>query len=290
MRQKTLCLLAAAAALAAAQPAMAAHADQPSPRCHTVAPAASERARIDSDLTAFLRMKSARGMVTHREPGSVHIPVWFHVINKGLGLENGDIPLSQLEDQIAVLNAAYASTPFTFTLAGVDRISNSAWYAMAPGSAAEKSAKAALHQGGPETLNLYTANPAGGLLGWATFPSDYGARPEMDGVVILFSSVPGGTSAPYNEGDTATHEVGHWLGLYHTFQGGCKGTGDSVKDTAQEKSPAYGCPVGRDTCGGKKGLDPISNFMDYSDDACMNQFSPVQTARMDQLHQQYRTP
>jgi hypothetical protein len=289
MRLKTPALLAAMAALAAANLAFAAKDDILSHRCYTVAPEPAERARIDDNLGAFLRMKNARGADTHRAAASVDVPVWFHVINKGTGISNGDIPQSQIDDQMAVLNAAYAGTPFTFSLAGVDRTTNATWYTMSPGSTAEKNAKTSLRKGSAGTLNLYSANPGGGLLGWATFPSDYAAKPNMDGVVVLYSSVPGGNAAPYNEGDTGTHEVGHWLGLYHTFQGGCKNPGDSVNDTPSERSAAFGCPVGRDSCANKAGLDPITNFMDYTDDSCMNQFTVSQSTRMDQMHQQYRT-
>ncbi|WP_437956366.1 zinc metalloprotease [Sorangium sp. So ce119] len=218
---------------------------------------------------------------------SVVIPVHVHVINKGAGVSNGDVPDEVIKRQIDVLNAAYAGTRFQFNLASTDRTTNATWYTMGQGSTAERNAKNALRQGGPDHLNLYTANLGGGLLGWATFPSDYARSPKMDGVVVLQSSLPGGRAAPYNEGDTATHEVGHWLGLYHTFQGGCSKTGDYVDDTASERAPAYGCPSGEDTCRGG-GLDPIENYMDYTDDSCMDAFTAGQADRMSAMWDSYR--
>ena len=219
-------------------------------------------------------------------PPSISIPIAYHVITDG---NNGNVSQSGLTASTDVLNAAYAGTGFSFFQASVSYTDNASWYTMGPGTAAEAQAKSALQVDPTTTLNVYLASPGGGLLGWATFPSSLSGNPTNDGVVLLNSSIPGGSAAPYNEGDTLTHEVGHWLGLYHTFQGGCNGSGDFVDDTPAERDPSYGCPVGRDSCRKDAGDDPIYNFMNYTDDACMNEFTDCQTVRMHEQVAAYRT-
>ncbi len=240
------------------------------------------------DVNAHVAKVKAMGPASATTVTGGVINVYVHVINKGTGVANGDITAATITSQINVLNAAYASTGWSFNLVSTDRTKNATWFNGCDTAANEKKIKTALRQGTADDLNLYTCNPGGGLLGWATFPNSYTSSPKMDGVVILYSSFPGGSAAPYNLGDTATHEIGHWMGLYHTFQGGCSGSGDSVSDTPAEADAAFGCPAGQDSCTSSAGADPIYNFMDYTDDSCMNTFTAGQDARMDSMFSTYR--
>ncbi|KAL5532533.1 hypothetical protein ACEPAF_4307 [Sanghuangporus sanghuang] len=220
------------------------------------------------------------------------ISVYFHVISEDSTEAGGNVPDSQIQEQIDVLNADYADSGLSFTLAATTRTVNSDWFNNAgPDSSQQDEMKETLREGGAADLNVYTvgftSGSGAGLLGYATFPSSYDSYPTDDGVVILFSSLPGGSTTNYNEGRTLTHEAGHWVGLYHTFQGGCSGVGDQVDDTPAEASPAQGCPTGRDTCS-SAGTDPIHNYMDYSYDSCLNEFTAGQVTRLTDQIATYR--
>jgi hypothetical protein len=136
-------------------------------------------------------------------------------------------------------------------------------------------------------LNLWVCNLGGGILGYAQFP---GGAAATDGVVVLYSSVGSlttpGTSAPYNYGRTATHEVGHWLNLYHIWGDdgtACTGS-DNVADTPNQADENYGCPTFPTvSCSNGANGDMFMNYMDYTDDACMNMFTTGQATRMNAL-------
>jgi hypothetical protein len=234
--------------------------------------------------------QEVRAKKTQKSPSEAHatasyvINVHFHVIMNSAG--EGATSDALIGRQMRALNEGFVGTGYSFVLASVDRTVNDAWYNMGYNSQAERRAKTALRRGSADDLNIYSTS-GGGYLGWATWPHKYQSQPELDGIVVARESLPGGAYSNYNEGDTATHEVGHWLGLYHTFQNGCSANGDYVEDTPAERFPARGCPIGQDTCAAS-GLDPIHNFMDYSYDPCMFEFTAGQGLRMDDFFVTYR--
>jgi hypothetical protein len=206
------------------------------------------------------------------------IPVWVHELRRKTGTL-GTLNANQIPSQITALNAAFGSHGIQFVLAGHTITKNNTWYN--DGGTYYNSLAVDVHN----NLNIYT-NTAGGNLGYAYVPSGGGVvGNKWDRVVIYWRAMgnPGTYGAPYNEGDTTVHEVGHYLGLYHTFQGGCASAsgcannGDLICDTQPESSPHFSPCTDPNTCGNP---DPIHNFMDYSDDNCMFEFSSNQQNRM----------
>lgn len=215
------------------------------------------------------------------------VPTWVHVLGDG----RREASEQSVRSQIDTLNAAYggrrggADTHVTFQLDGITTTRNATWFSDPLGH--EAAMKTKLRRGGAETLNLYIGQLTNLVLGYSTYPYWYAVNPKLDGVVIDWRSLPGGSLRNFDRGYTAVHEIGHWLGLFHTFENGCEEPGDGVADTPPEDRPTAGCPTGKDTCTGP-GLDPVHNFMDYSHDRCMSEFTPGQAARMHEMWTAYR--
>jgi Pregnancy-associated plasma protein-A len=239
-----------------------------------------------ADLKSTLRRRY--GTDDERMADRITIQVRFHVITSG---SQGALTSSQVNQQVATLNSAYdgmlggADTGVTFHLESTDSTSDASWFTDPRDY--EKPMKDALRRGGPETLNIYSAAVGSDVLGFSTFPQWYHANADLDGVVIDYRTIPGGQFRDFNLGYTAVHETGHWLGLFHTFENGCTAPGDGIADTPYEAVPTEGCPLFKKTCT-QPGFDPIHNFMDYSNDNCMNQFTPGQGARIRQVWAAYR--
>jgi hypothetical protein len=248
----------------------------------------------------LLRVGPTDSEIVGKEPDtsssfSASIPVYFHVIHDGA---DGRVSNATIAKQMEVLNAAFAGfyggvhTGFAFRLAAIDRTDNAAWFDAEPGSPEEFAMKGALKRGGPTALNIYSTSGAQDFfLGWAYFPKInvwHKKFAVLDGAVIHWGSMPGGPfGSAFSLGQTATHEVGHWLGLYHTFERGCQADGDRIDDTPAMLVPTSGCPVGKDTCP-EAGLDPIHNYMDYSFDSCYEEFTADQAVRMQKQYLHWR--
>jgi hypothetical protein len=251
---------------------------------------AHERAAIEKRTRAILARKAEQSAAagTTAVVSGASVPVFVHVMADAKG--RGNVTNTQISQQIAVLNKTFgglestaaSDTGFTFTLAGIDRYFNTTWHQ----DKSSTTYRSQTRRGGANALNIWLVDFAP-ILGIATFPWDYAKHPRIDGIRVQYTTLPGGSETHFNLGETATHEAGHWFGLYHTFQGGCTSTNDEVRDTPAQSSPTSGCPQGRDSCA-LPGLDPIHNYMDYSFDSCYNQYTSGQTSRMHTMFSAYR--
>ncbi|UBU15188.1 zinc metalloprotease [Nonomuraea gerenzanensis] len=223
-------------------------------------------------------------------PSEFTVPTRVHIISAGPERRVSD---AAVRAQIDTLNSAYGGkfggvdTGVRFRLDGISVKEQPAWLADPVGH--ERDMKSALHLGGADTLNLYIAQLSELMLGFASYPYWYAGAPALDGVVIDWRSLPGGAMSDYNKGFTGVHEIGHWLGLFHTFENGCKAPGDGIDDTSPEARPTEACPQGKDTCPDHPGQDPAHNYMDYAHDRCMWEFTVGQADRMHEMWAAYRT-
>ncbi|KAG8761707.1 hypothetical protein FRC14_000091 [Serendipita sp. 396] len=253
----------------------------------------SEVATIEGQFPAALSNFSAQSTDTIAAAAITRasIPVVWHVIYTSKTVAGGYISDSVIKKSISAMNTHYRGSGFGFKLKQIKRKKNTNWFKKMKGKATDSymlAMKNALHTGGASTLNVYTVDFADGTLGLAAFPWEYYGFPKRDGVVIQYNSYPGGSLANYNQGKTLTHEVGHWLGVYHVFQGeDCNSKGDYVDDTPEQSTATFGCPSSKNSCP-QSGNDSIHNYMDYSYDKCMTGFTKEQMTRATQMSNAYR--
>ncbi|HEX8577250.1 MAG TPA: M43 family zinc metalloprotease [Flavobacterium sp.] len=283
-------------------------------------PKRKNRAKFESWLQPLIENYKSMQSVSSQSNGIITIPVVVHVIHSGQPVGTApNITDAQVQSQITVLNNDFrrlAGTPgfntnpigadiqIQFALAKVDPNGNptngidhvnlcrSSWSMID----IDATVKPQTVWNPDEYLNMWSVDISDrGILGYAQYPSASGlpgldsdeGGAATDGVVSnynCFGSIDydNGTfvlEAPYDKGRTMTHEVGHWLGLRHIWGDGDCSVDDFCADTPNAAGPNYDCPTGRDSCP-DPGLDMIQNYMDYTDDPCMNIFTADQKNRI----------
>ncbi|PNS16951.1 Cell morphoproteinsis protein PAG1 [Sphaceloma murrayae] len=225
---------------------------------------------------------------------ATNIDVYAHVVTGEA--EKDAFTQAQVDRQIAKMNEAYAPANIAFTLRGTDFTVNQAWSSVAlsggRSGTAEREMQSTLGKGDYATLNLFfTADMQGSVGGWCQYPSSGGARREgpASGCIVKAENLPKqNTRGVETGGGTAIHETGHWLGLIHTFEGGCE-QGDQVDDTPPQTGPSNGCRNLQNGCAGA--AVPLgNNFMDYGPETCRNTFSAGQIQRMNTMWTTMRLP
>ena len=265
----------------------------------------SRMAKIEKQSQDIIAKSAGEGSL--EVASIINIPVVVHVLYKTAAQ---NISTAQIQSQIEVLNEDFrrlnadkVNTPSGFASGAADAEITFCLASVDPNGAAttgiirksttvssfsdNDGAKYSSYGGdnawpSDSYLNIWVCNLGGGLLGYAQFP---GGPAATDGVVINYNHFGSGFSAdaPYDKGRTATHEVGHWLNLRHIW-GDANCGSDLVNDTPTQQTSNYGCPSFPSvTCSNTANGDQFMNYMDYTDDACMNMFSAGQKSRMKSL-------
>ncbi|KXJ93506.1 hypothetical protein Micbo1qcDRAFT_203578 [Microdochium bolleyi] len=223
----------------------------------------------------------------------ITIDTYIHIVAASKDIDGGWVPSTAPAQQIAAMNKAYAPWGIAFALKGVDWTVNQTW----SDDLDTTTMKTRLRKGGYSALNLYFQRTiqGGTASGFCYFPmSTTPAKGSQwyiaDGCQVQALTMPGGSPPGWwpMQGMIAVHEVGHWFGLFHTFQGySCDGPGDTIGDTPVESSPSSDCKP-KNSCPNKKGMDPVNNYMDYSGEGCWNSFTNGQGKRMRANWNKYR--
>ncbi|QRW22836.1 extracellular metalloprotease [Rhizoctonia solani] len=194
----------------------------------------------------------------------------------------------KVDSAILALNSQFVGSGFTFQRAQLKYTKNAKWFNEVDKNQLTLDMKNKLHTGTAKDLNIYTLHEFEAR--WIRYlPMEVYQRAQARWCCHEVEHYPWGSLSNYNQGKILTHEVGHWAGLFHTFQGGCSEKGDEVSDTPAEETAATGCPVSRDTCKDIPGQDPIHNYMDYTYDRCKTDpFTAGQIKRMREMMQQHR--
>lgn len=253
------------------------------PWCGTESPSRTVAAQYRAELSAAHLTPHAKDL----KP----IPIALHVIWDG---KRGKLTQGQVDTLINNINWAYQDTPFQFYIARLDLTKNASWFNNCNSNTRNNMAmKKRLARDSRYYINIYSCNPYDpsvppGLyvLGLSTLPFQYPNGSYLHGILVHPNAFPGGApDQPY--GLTTAHEIGHYLGLFHTFESHfnasgdpCDDPGDFIADTPTQNGPTFACPASTDSCPALPGNDDVPNFMNYSTDECMNHFTPNQIGTM----------
>lgn|GEM_PF-1843110 len=211
---------------------------------------------------------------------AIQVPVYVHILQDSSGAN--PVTESIITKAISRLNSGFSKAGFAFNLQSIDSITNDSW--AYPSISDLDSISSQLNVPDRQGVNIYITYLED-LCGISDLPY---SESSSEAMFLDYRCVPGGSES--DSYDTIIHEMGHFMGLFHTFApepNGCKGKGDYISDTPYQKVEHYQCKR-YDTCPTKRGLDPTNNFMDYTSDDCKHRFTPQQIKLMRAAHRYYR--